>query len=309
MTRRFDLLGLGECMVELYADRALGVAPRLQRAYGGDVLNALVAASRLGAKTGFISRVGDDPFGPGLLAAWQAEGIDTECAPLVAGENGVYFISLSRNGEREFTYRRSQSAATYLSPKNLNTEYLIDTRWLLLSGITQAISASARAATFAAAQIAKRNGVQVAYDPNYRPRLWAEHGGAKTAQQAFAELLPYVDCLLPSFPADCSLLEELFIEPESALRALTRQVPTVAMKCGKRGCIVGSQDSFEEVPAVAAAVADTTGAGDAWNGTFLFSFMRGSCVTKAAQHANRYAAAKLAHRGAIPPSIVSKVSL
>ena len=65
---RFDLIALGECMVELYATQPLGSAEVLHRSCGGDVLNALVAAARMGARTGFVTRVGDDPFGPALLA-------------------------------------------------------------------------------------------------------------------------------------------------------------------------------------------------------------------------------------------------
>jgi len=92
--RPLDLIGVGECMVELFAEEPLGQAPVLRRAYGGDVLNALVSATRLGSRTGFVSRVGDDPFGESLRAAWREDGVDVSHAPLVPGENGVYFISV-----------------------------------------------------------------------------------------------------------------------------------------------------------------------------------------------------------------------
>ncbi|OOV12342.1 hypothetical protein BXU09_16115 [Deinococcus sp. LM3] len=74
MHRPLDLIALGECMVELRADGPLGDALQLTRACGGDTLNALVSAARLGSRCGFISRVGSDPFGHGLRRAWQAEG-------------------------------------------------------------------------------------------------------------------------------------------------------------------------------------------------------------------------------------------
>ncbi len=173
----FDLVGLGECMVEFWADEPLGSAERLHRAYGGDVLNALVTAARLGSRVGFMTKVGDDPFGPGLLEAWRSEGVDTAHAPLVGGENGVYFISLRAGGEREFTYRRTGSAASTLAPDDLDASYLGSSRTLLVSGITQAISEGAGAATLEATRLAKRRGVRVTYDPNYRPRLWRAQGG------------------------------------------------------------------------------------------------------------------------------------
>ena len=283
-----DIIGLGECMVELYASQTLGVATTLQKSYGGDVLNTLVHASRLGSRTGFISRVGHDPFGFGLLEAWQSEGIDTSQAPLLDGENGVYFISLLENGEREFTYRRVNSAASHIKPSDLNTEFIASSRLILLSGITQAISSSAELTTLAAAKIAKENGVLVAFDPNYRPKLWAVRGGLKAARAAALELLPLVDVLLPSAPTDLELLT----------REQMQIVPVVALKSGAEGVWIGET----HVPAQVVRVVDTTGAGDAWNGGFLNHWLQTKDPILAAQAANKVAAQKIQFRGAIPPA-------
>lgn len=287
-TRRFDLVGLGECMVEFNATEPLVRAERFSKAYGGDVLNALVAAARQGARTAFASRVGDDPFGPGLRAAWQEEGIDTGHAPLVPGENGVYFISLDAHGERSFTYRRAGSAASHLSPADIDEAFIASARCILLSGITQAISPGARAATLAAARCAREHGVLVAYDPNYRPRLW---GDEEAARAACAELLPFVDILVPSLPADAAILPG----------APHELVGHAVVKHGEEGCEVWLRGQRTAVPAIAAEVVDTTGAGDAWNGAYLAAVLRGTAPADAAALANRVAAAKLAHRGAIPP--------
>jgi 2-dehydro-3-deoxygluconokinase len=300
--KALELIGLGECMVEFFAQEPLAQARTFTRAFGGDVLNALVAASRLGLATGFISRVGNDPFGPGLLAAWQAEGIDTTQAPLVEGENGVYFISVGEGGEREFTYRRLGSAASHLCPEDLEPEYLAEARGLLLSGITQALSPSAQAATLRAAELARASGLLVAFDPNYRPRLWAGRGGLEAARRALAELLPLVDVLLPSFPADLALWGLEHLDPPAALRALLQRVPRVGLKAGAEGAWLGWEGrSLHVPPAFPRQVRDTTGAGDAWNGAFLHGLLRGQGPFEAALRANHVAAAKLAYRGAIAP--------
>lgn len=283
----FDLIGIGECMVEFYATEPLAQATQFHKSYGGDVLNALVAAARSGSRTAFASRVGDDPFGPGLLVAWRAEGIDTSHAPLVPGENGVYFIAVDEHGERSFTYRRAGSAASRMTAE-VDETFVASARCLLLSGITQAISPGARAATLAAARIARARGVTVAYDPNYRPGLWSD---AATARAACAELLPYVDILLPSLPADADVLPD----PVHTL------APHVVVKLGEQGCHVWLDGARTVVPAVPAHVVDTTGAGDCWNGTYLAQLLQGTSATAAAAQANAAAAAKLAHRGAIPP--------
>lgn len=301
---QLDLIGVGECMVELSADGALGEAATLRRAYGGDVLNALVTAARLGSRTGFVTRVGHDPFGPGLLGAWRAQGVDTSCAPLVEGENGVYFISLTPDGGREFTYRRSGSAASRLSPADLNAEYFAAGRAVLLSGITQAISDSARAATLSAAQLAKQRGLLVAFDPNYRPALWAARGARAAARAAFLELAPYLDVLLPSFPADTEGLLGVRAELPAALSELRAVAPgarVLAVKAGAQGAWLLDEGGARHVPAFPGSVLDTTGAGDAWNGAFLHHVLRGDTSAHAARAANRVASATLAHRGAIPP--------
>ena len=310
--RRFDLLGIGECMVEFYSDSPLRTASILRRSYGGDVLNALVACARLGGRCGFITKVGDDPFGEGLLKAWTQEGINTECAPQTPGDNGVYFISTSEDGEREFTYRRQGTPASCLGVSDIKEAYLGQSRWLLLSGITQALSQSARAATLAAAQIAKHLGVRVAYDPNYRPRLWDSQGGIEAARSAFREIAQYADWVLPSHPVDSLLLGSTFEAGENAAfftaHGFAAYCPNVALKCGADGCIVSNETGVQIIPgAVARSVVDTTGAGDLWNGCFLHQLMTGNSANVAAVFANKQAAGKLAYRGAIPPARVEKV--
>src|SRR5579859_1405923 len=99
-----DLLAFGECMVEMFADEPLAEARIFTKTFGGDSCNAAVAAARLGTSTGYLTRVGDDPFGPFLLNAWRRHGLDTSHCRLVPGFNGVYFIALTPEGERQFTY-------------------------------------------------------------------------------------------------------------------------------------------------------------------------------------------------------------
>jgi 2-dehydro-3-deoxygluconokinase len=309
--RRFDLLGLGECMVELFADGPLGTAPALRRAFGGDVLNSLVAATRLGGRCGFISRVADDPFGPAMRQAWADEGMDVSHAPLTSGDNGVYFISVADNGEREFSYRRRDSPASQYTVADLDEAYIAASHMLLLSGITQALSGTMRQATLAAAQMAHRHGVLVAFDPNYRPRLWAPQGGLQAARAALREVAPFVDWLLPSHPADSVLLgddalalpADDFAGAAQALEGFAALGPAVALKLGPRGCLLRTVAGSTHVEGVSAEkVLDTTGAGDLWNGRFLMGLRQGQAPADAALSAHRLAARKLAHRGAIPPA-------
>ncbi|MDX2008110.1 MAG: sugar kinase [Meiothermus sp.] len=302
MNKTLDIIGIGECMVEFFAEEPLGQARSLQRSFGGDVLNALVTAARLGSRVGFVTQVGRDPFGPGLLEAWLAEGIDTRCAPLVPGENGVYFISLRDGGEREFTYRRKDSAASRLSAENLDLWYLQQSRMLLLSGISQAVSESAQDAALRAARLVGSGGALVAFDPNHRPNLWALRGPSEAARQALEQIEPHLDILLPSFPDDMAVFGVEGLDVKSAAVALAERVPRVALKAGAAGAWLAWDGELEHIaPAVTARVRDTTGAGDAWNGAFLHGLLHSQEPFEAARRANQIAADKLAFRGAIAP--------
>ena len=301
--RPLGLVGVGEAMVELFASEPLGRAKQLRRSYGGDVLNALVSASRLSVATGFVSRVGNDPFGESLREAWRAEGIDVQACPLVDGVNGVYFISVDEAGEREFTYRRAGSAASRLGSEDVDPAYLSSARMVLLSGITQAISPTAETATVAAARVARQHGLVVAYDPNYREALWRERGsGARArARRAAEALLPLTDVALLSVPGEQPVLEHA-AEPE----AWRSKMPAGAIVCIKRGAdgatVVRGEQRIDVAAESVDRVLDTTGAGDAWNAGFLAGLLRGVDLEDAARGAGRVAAAVVGYRGAIPPA-------
>lgn len=291
-----ELLALGECMVELFADEPLAEAPAFVKTFGGDTCNVLVAAARLGTSTGFLTRVGDDPFGPFLLAAWQAEGIDTTGARLVPGFNGLYLISLLPGGEREFVYYRAGSAASTIEPADLDEAAIAGARLLHLSGITQAISPSARATALVAARIARRHGVLVSFDPNVRPRLWP----LEQARAALAELLPYVDILLPSAPDESALLLGERDPERVAAHFAGAGVGLVVVKCGAEGVLIAESGALSRVPAhLPEVVRDTSGAGDVFNGAFLHGLLRGLPPERAARLGVVAAGLKVRGRGAI----------
>jgi len=285
-------------MVEFFSQQPLTCTEREQsflRTYGGDALNCLVAASRLGARCGFITRVGDDPFAEFLLNAWRAEGIDLGGVRRVPGFNGIYFISVSGAGEREFTYYRFGSAASTLSPEDVEGDYLRRAKVFHSSGITQAISASARAAVREAFRRAKELGLRTSFDPNFRPRLW----NAEEARGALEEILPYVDIFLPSLPSDTQPLLGL-LEAEAVIRWFwERGATVVAVKRGEKGCAIGHAGQVEALPAYPVEPVDTTGAGDAFDGAFLSALARGKRPRQAARLALAAAALSTRRRGAI----------
>ena len=166
-----DLVALGEAMVEFNQARADDPRTYLQ-GFGGDTSNTAIAAARLGVRSGYVTRVGTDAFGRWLLALWREEGVDTRgVAEDATAPTGVYFVNHGPKGH-EFSYLRAGSAASQLAPDNLAHEVIRDARVLHLSAISQAISASACDACFAAIETARKAGARVAYDTNLRLKLW-----------------------------------------------------------------------------------------------------------------------------------------
>ncbi|UCH33122.1 MAG: sugar kinase [Armatimonadota bacterium] len=291
-----DIISIGECMVEFFCDGPMGRARSFQRAFGGDTLNLLVAAARLGCRCGYITRVGDDPFGPGLLEGWRAEKLDLAHAPLAPGFNGIYFISVLEGGEREFTYYRAGSAASHLGPDDVDPDYIATAKIVHASGITQALSPSCRAAVKRAFEVAKQAGIMTSFDPNLRLKLWT----LEQAREALAEVLPLVDVILPAAPQETGELIGIEDPEQAAKHFHDNGVATVVIKMGRRGCLVSDGDTMRRIPAHRSPlVVDTTGAGDAFNGGFLAGLCMGHDAMSGAGVGAAMAGLKVRGRGAV----------
>ena len=164
----FDIVAIGEAMVE-FNQQADG---RFAMNCGGDTSNCVIAAARMGAKTGYISRLGVDQFGGFLRAQWTKDGVVSSYVfNDLNAPTGLYFVT-HENGTHEFSYRRSGSAASLLTAQELPLDYITQAKILHVSGISQAISQAASDAVFAAIRFANKNNVLVSYDTNFRLKLW-----------------------------------------------------------------------------------------------------------------------------------------
>ena len=114
MTKRFDVVALGEALVEF--NQTSSGEPDYLQGFGGDTSNAVIAAARAGARTAYLTRIGDDGFGRSLLELWRREGVDTQAVDAdPAAPTGIYFVSHGAHGH-EFSYRRAGSAASRMTP-------------------------------------------------------------------------------------------------------------------------------------------------------------------------------------------------
>jgi 2-dehydro-3-deoxygluconokinase len=288
----FDVVALGEAMLE-FNQRDPG-QPLYHRGFGGDTSNCAIAASRLGARSAYVTQLGDDPFGTELLALWRREHVDTSGVRIVAGaDTGMYFVHHGEHGHT-FSYRRAGSAASRIRPQDLPRELLASARWLHVSGISMAISDSACDTVFEAVRTARAAGTQVSFDLNHRPRLW----DAARALEMTQRLLAHTDLFFPSVD-EIALLTGLQA-PEDVVRwAHDHGARQVALKLGAQGSLVSDGDTQHDVAPFPVQPVDATGAGDCFAGACLARLARGDTLARAAAWANVAAALSTRSFGAI----------
>jgi 2-dehydro-3-deoxygluconokinase len=290
-----DILSLGECMIEFISEGSISESQTFRASAAGDTFNTIAAASRLGSKCGFITKVGEDAFGDFLVNRWKSEGIDVSHVNHVKGAfNGVYFISLLEGGQRDFIYYRRGSAASTITPKDLDADYIASAKILHTSGISQAISETSLATVEEAIHIAKNHNVKVSFDPNYRTKLWSKDKALK----AYESILPCVDIAFPDETYG-SLINRA--DPKEIMKYFSDfEIPVVALKLGQKGVLLhGSGGEDKGFGVLKVHVKDTTGAGDAFNGGFLHAISEGLSVDDAAILGSITAGLKVAGRGAV----------
>ena len=291
-----QLLSMGECMIEFFSEEPLDSSTEFRRAFGGDTLNALVAARRLGTHAGFITRIAEDPFGRFLLNGWEREGIDTRHVRRAGTFNGVYFIATREDGEREFTYYRKGSAASTLEPMDLEEIDFGFVAAFHTSGITQALSKSARAAAMEGLMRASEAGCLTSFDLNFRPRLWKPDD----AKKALEEAIPYVGVCFAGTPEDTLPLLGLEDPVEAAAYFHDYGIPLAVLKAGAQGAWVSHEGHMTHVPArIFGPAVDTTGAGDAFAGGFLHGLLNGASPEEAGRIGAACAGLKVQGRGAV----------
>ena len=301
MAKIFDLVSIGEAMVEFSElPPVANSAPLYLQGFGGDTSNLVIAAARAGAKTAYISRLGLDRFGENLMALWQAEGVDALAVTLdAAAPTGLYVITHNQTGH-EFSYWRKGSAASLMAIVDLNSlacqERLRHSRYFHFSGISLAISATARETVFAAVQIAKDNGAQIAFDPNLRLRLWP----LELAQLEIQRAISLCDIFLPGFDDLQSLTG---LNDAEAMIDWSHQTGAklVVLKLGSAGLVISDGKTQQAIAARRVTVVDAAGAGDCFCGNFLARLALGDDVITAAHYANDAASLAVQGVGAVAP--------
>ncbi|TFW15796.1 sugar kinase [Duganella callida] len=291
----FDVVALGEAMVEF--NQAKSSEPVYRQGFGGDTSNAVIAASRQGARTAYLSRVGEDHFGRMLLDLWQKEGVDTGAVACDAqAPTGLYFVNHGSQGHA-FSYLRAGSAASRMQPQTMDLRPAQRTRWLHVSGISQAISASACDTVFAAIGIARAAGARISYDPNLRLSLWP----LARARATICATIALTDLFLPSLDEAVTLAGTDDI-PAIFAWCRAHGARTVVLKAGPSGAwYAGQGDAPRLMAARVVEAVDATGAGDCFDGSLLARLAAGDSLADAVRYANTAAGLSTLGHGAVAP--------
>ncbi|MEI6894693.1 MAG: sugar kinase [Colwellia sp.] len=291
----------GECMIELMkaSDNTL------KQSFAGDVFNTAVYLKRTFAEVNvqLVTAVGKDQFSLDMIKYFHNENIGSDF--VFKSETkipGLYSIQLDDQGERSFTYWRNDSAARQVM-QHIDDEAISQLSkgdMFFFSGISLAvIEPQTRAAFWALIDKLKAAGVKIVFDPNYRPRMWAD---PKEAQEQFELALQKSDISLPGVD-DFEQLFGMTTVEEVNNYCKSFGVNELIIKNGEQGILVvvnGEKSEFSITPVE--NVVDTTSAGDSFNGVYLGARTEGYSVNDSITLASKAAGFVIQHRGAIAPA-------
>lgn len=259
----------------------VGSRTQMSAGFGGAESNFAVAMTRLGHDATWISRLGRDEFGRMITHELRGEGVDLGVT-YVDAPTGLMTKFSPMPGRQSVSYYRAGSAASTLVPADLPVDTIREADLLHITGITLAISESARETAFAAVEIARAAGTTVSFDVNHRARLWDED----FARPVYRRMARLADVVFAG-REEASLVTGLDREcqPEDVIQALSDlNIKYPVVKEGAEGAWGMSESGVTHAPAVPVEAVDTVGAGDGFAAGFLSAFLEGqapaSCLEK-----------------------------
>ena len=243
---RTRVVSVGEVMIEL----ARGGDGRFAIGCGGDTFNTAVYLARAGAEVAFASALGDDPYSEGLLALAAAENVGRDMVLRVPGRmQGLYLVDNDASGARRLYHWCDAAPARDLFELNdwsRVAEGLLGARLIYFTGITLSLYSNVVLGRFLAVlEMARKAGVKIAFDGNFRPRGWK--GDVGRARTVFLEALKRVDVALPAFDDEAILWGDP--SPESTVdRMQAFGIAEVVVKNGPSTALVAAGGTREHVP-------------------------------------------------------------
>ncbi|CAN7605466.1 carbohydrate kinase family protein [Paenibacillus sp. LjRoot56] len=303
----YDVVALGEYLIDFTPyGRSEAGQPLFERNPGGAPVNVAAALAKLGKKTGFIGKVGSDPFGAYLRETLLDVGVsDRGLVETDEAHTTMAFVQLDADGDRSFHFARHPGADQLLRADELNHAMLGETRIFHFGSISMTAE-PAYTATLKAVQFAKDKGALISYDPNWRPSLWRDE---EHALEVIRVGLSLADVVKVSEEELVFLTAEQDLE--KAARKLIEQygITLLLVTAGGAGSFYQMKDWWGKVESFPVLTLDTTGAGDAFFGALLYKLLeKGKALQLweeeelqlALRFANAAGALATTRKGAIP---------
>ncbi|GAA0925803.1 sugar kinase [Kribbella koreensis] len=258
-----DVLTIGEAMVSLRSSRALRLGGDVHLSIAGSESNVAIGLARLGHDVAWLGAVGNDEPGHLIQRTLRAENVDTTHLRFTDASFTAFiaFDQPAHDITRVSYHRRGSAASTLTAAECVAALEAAPPRILHVTGITPALSATAREATLTAVQTASAAGIHVSLDVNYRARLWSR----PEAAIALRPLLPHLTTI---FASDDEL-DILTDAPNPTAALLSTGIKEVVITAGSKGAWTHTESGTIHHPALSVTVVDSIGAGDAFVSGYL----------------------------------------
>ncbi len=262
MAKKYDITALGEILIDFTAV-TINNKKYFQQNAGGAPANVVVAATKLGSKTSFIGKVGNDMHGKFLKGTLENEDV---CTKGLIFDNDYFttlaFVDINEFKERSFSFARKPGADTQLQIDEFDEKIIKESKIFHVGSLSLTHS-KARTTTHQAIKIAKENNVIVSYDPNYRESLW------ENEEEAKMNINSIVPDIIKISDEELELVTNTN-DYEIASKVLFNEgIKIIVITLGEKGCFVYNKNGGKIVEGYKSEVVDTTGAGDAFWGAFL----------------------------------------
>ncbi len=292
-----EIVTIGETMVLLYGEDTtapLRLGERLMLDFAGADSNFAIAMSRLGYRSAWISRLGDEPLGELALNTIAREGVDVSGVILDPTRNtGLYLKHHDATGVTRIQYYRRGSAASNLQPDDLSPDHFRDARLVHLNGMTFALSESCAATMRRAVELGRNCDAMISLDLNLRLQLWS----IESAREALGPVIQKTSAI---FGTEEEFLDYFGVSDiDEALGAAVALGPRIAVaKMGPDGAVALIEGlRFAHGGYRSPAVVDVVGAGDGFDAGFLASYLRGLSPYECLRRANLCGACAVATPG------------
>ncbi|CAO2186676.1 unnamed protein product [Urochloa humidicola] len=301
------VVSFGEMLIDFVPDVAglsLAESGGFVKAPGGAPANVACAISKLGGSSAFLGKFGDDEFGHMLVNILKQNGVNSEgCLFDQHARTALAFVTLKKNGEREFMFYRNPSADMLLTEAELNLD-LIRRAKIFHYGSISLIAEPCRSAHLAAMRAAKAAGILCSYDPNVRLPLWPSEEAARTG---ILSIWKEADFIKVSDDEVAFLTQGDANDEKNVLSLWFDGLKLLIVTDGDKGCRYFTKDFKGSVPGYKVNTVDTTGAGDAFVGSLLVNVAKDDSIfhneeklREALKFSNACGAICTIQKGAIP---------